>query len=102
MNFVALSEITEEYHIELYGYLEYGNKLNEFRNEQTKISYIEIVKEKGCYKEKPREVSLSEYIRHQIHHPENKKNERYTFEQLGQSINLMRDFIDTLSEEMNQ
>ena len=36
---------------------------------------------------------MSEYIRHQIHHPENTNNIRFTNEELQQSINDMRDFI---------
>ena len=41
----------------------------------------------------PMNVVLSEYIRHQIHHPENHYNDRYTREQLSESIELMRSFI---------
>ena len=37
---------------------------------------------------------LTEYIRHQIHHPENQNNPRYTREELKQSIDLMRVFIE--------
>ena len=37
---------------------------------------------------------VSEYIRHQIHHPENTHNARYTDEQLQASINDMRVFIE--------
>ena len=36
---------------------------------------------------------LTEYIRHQIHHPENILNTHYTQEELKQSINDMRAFI---------
>ena len=36
---------------------------------------------------------LSEYIRHQIHHPENTKNTHYTDDQLRESISQMREFI---------
>lgn len=39
------------------------------------------------------QITLTEYIRHQIHHPENIFNIRYTSEQLKESICLMRDFI---------
>ena len=37
---------------------------------------------------------LTEYIRHQIHHPENKNNTLYTTEELQESISLMRKFIE--------
>ena len=36
---------------------------------------------------------LSEFIRHQIHHPENTLNDRFTWEQLQESIRMMREFI---------
>ena len=36
---------------------------------------------------------LSEFIRHQIHHPENNLNDRFTREQLQESIRMMREFI---------
>ena len=37
---------------------------------------------------------ISEYIRHQIHHPENTHNLRYTDDQLQQSIRDMREFVE--------
>ena len=55
------------------------------------MSYIKD--SRGKYKR--RTNNLTEYIRHQIHHPENKNNTRYSDEQLGESINLMRVFIGT-------
>ena len=41
----------------------------------------------------PEKKVLTEYIRHQIHHPENILNPRFTFVQLEESVNLMREFI---------
>ena len=41
------------------------------------------------------DVALTEYIRHQIHHPENKENELFTDVELRSSIEMMRDFIKT-------
>ena len=40
-----------------------------------------------------KEVVLTEYIRHQIHHPENTHNRRFNDAELRQSIEDMRDFI---------
>ena len=40
------------------------------------------------------QITLTEYIRHQIHHPENTHNQKYNTEQLKQSICLMRHFIN--------
>lgn len=39
------------------------------------------------------QIILSEYIRHQIHHPENTHNTRFTADELEQSISEMRTFI---------
>ena len=41
-----------------------------------------------------KQVVLSEYIRHQIHHPENKLNDRFSQNELKKSIELMRDFLE--------
>ena len=38
-------------------------------------------------------LSLSTYIRHQIHHPENNLNDRYDTNKLIESINKMREFL---------
>jgi predicted ATP-dependent endonuclease of OLD family len=89
VNFLAFGEADEEYHNELYGYIESEGKLREYKNGKSTIKYKrekngQIVEE---------DIILSEFIRHQIHHPENKLNDRFTFEQLQESIKLMRDFV---------
>lgn len=93
VNFLAFSEISEEYHNELYGYIEFEGRLNDFKNGKTTIEYKKVLKDGNI---KSEQVILTDYIRHQIHHPENTNNTRYTNEQLGQSIELMRTFIGTL------
>ncbi len=94
VNFLAFSEITEEYHNELYGYIELESEMTNYRNGKATMPYnklrrdgITIVVEN---------IVLTDYIRHQIHHPENTNNTRYTNQQLSDSIELMRDFIMTL------
>ncbi|MDY6916097.1 MAG: AAA family ATPase [Candidatus Cloacimonadota bacterium] len=89
VNFLAFGESDEEYHNELYGYIESESKLNEYKNGKPKLKYKR--KRNGNVKEV--EIVLSEYIRHQIHHPENTLNKRFTFDQLQESIKLMREFI---------
>lgn len=42
------------------------------------------------------DITLTEYIRHQIHHPENDRNILYTYEQLNESIEMMREFISRM------
>lgn len=90
VNFSAFSEITEEYHNELYGYIEENNWLGEYKREKPTRKYIRVTRQG----ERSEDKILTEYIRHQIHHPENKKNVLYTSEELKESISLMRKFIE--------
>lgn len=94
VNFLAFSEITEEYHNELYGYIELEGELVNYRNGKTTMSYNQLMKDGTT---KLLQIVLTDYIRHQIHHPENLNNTRYTFTQLSDSINSMRNFIQTLT-----
>jgi hypothetical protein len=89
INFIAFRDLTEEYHNELYAYIEAEGLLGSFKRGKQTMVY------KKTYKgqEKEENIILSEYIRHQIHHPENSLNIKYTFEQLEESVNLMREFI---------
>jgi len=93
VNFLAFSEITEEYHNELYGYIELEGELTNFRNGKTTISYNKLQRDGSTRTE---QVVLTDYVRHQIHHPENTTNTRYTYENLSDSIILMRTFIQSL------
>ena len=90
VNYLAFSEITEEYHNELYGYIEEQGWLDEYKKGKRMLPYIRL-----CSNGTEREENkiLSEFIRHQIHHPENTRNRHYTEEELRTSICLMRDFI---------
>jgi predicted ATP-dependent endonuclease of OLD family len=90
----AFGESTEEYHNELYGYIESEQSLNDFKIGRQTVQYVKINRKNTT---KIENIILSEYIRHQIHHPENSLNQRYTNEQLQQSINEMRIFISQLS-----
>lgn len=92
VNFLAFGESDQEYHNELYGVIESEGLLNDYKNGKQTIPYIKIQRDNTT-----REVQIitSEYIRHQIHHPENLHNERYTDEQLQESITEMRTFIET-------
>lgn len=91
VNYLAFSEITEEYHNELYGFIEAEGQLSTFKNGKPTMSYTKVLRN-GTREE---QVILTEYIRHQIHHPENTHNQRYSFVELSESINLMRTFITT-------
>ena len=91
VNFLAFNEITEEYHNELYGFIEAEGWLNTYRTGKPTMNYTKIQRDGNTRAE---QKILTEYARHQIHHPENTNNTRFTNEQLRESINLMRDFIE--------
>lgn len=90
VNYLAFGELNEEYHNELYGYIESENLLNEFKDGKETIPYVRLKRNGETLEE---QKILSEYIRHQIHHPENTLNGRFSDEQLQRSISDMRDFI---------
>ena len=91
VNFTAFEEITEEYHNELYGFLESEGLINEFKNGKETMEYIRLRRDGSTLIE---QKVLTEYIRHQIHHPENIHNTRFTEVQLSDSIGLMRTYIN--------
>ena len=95
VNYLAFCDVSEEYHNELYGYLEIEGLLSDFKLKKSTMPYIKIKKVKITDEIQRTHVQciLTEYIRHQIHHPENNENVRFTEDQLKESINLMRDFI---------
>lgn len=39
------------------------------------------------------QIILTEYIRHQIHHPEKDRNELFTAAELAESIETMRQYL---------
>jgi predicted ATP-dependent endonuclease of OLD family len=90
VNFVAFNEVNDEYHNELYGYIESEGRLSDYKIGKSSISYIKIRQNGTTATE---QKILSEYIRHQIHHPENPHNTRFTKVELHQSITEMRQFI---------
>lgn len=90
VNYLAFSEITEEYHNELCGYIEEQGLLSEFKHGKATMPYVRIG---NGGQEIIEQKVLSEYVRHQIHHPENRRNTHYSALQLLASIQLMRDFV---------
>jgi len=89
VNYLAFDESNEEYHNELYGYIESEQLLNDYKSGKTTILYKKEFK--GNTSET--QIIQSEYIRHQIHHPENTQNSRFTNNKLQESIGEMRTFI---------
>ncbi|SOB58048.1 ATP/GTP-binding protein [Pseudodesulfovibrio profundus] len=90
VNFLAFNESDEGYHNELYGYIESEGWLSDFKDGKLTRSYTRLMRTGQTQQE---QKILSEYIRHQIHHPENAHNQRFTTEELRQSISEMRTFI---------
>ena len=89
INYIAFRDLTDEYHNELYGFIEAESWLNDFKINKEEVDYLRL---KGGNQITERRI-LTEYIRHQIHHPENTLNQRFTSMQLEESVNLMRDFL---------
>lgn len=89
INYLAFGEADEEYHNELYGYIDSQELLKEYFKGKPTQKYKKY-KNGKLIEEYP---TKTKYIRDQIHHPENTYNTRFTFEDLQQSIKDMRDFI---------
>lgn len=90
VNFAAFNEVTEEYHNELYGYIESEGHFTAYKNGRPTMEYIRQRRDNSTFSE---QKILTEYIRHQIHHPENVNNQRFTETQIEDSIIQMREFI---------
>ena len=90
VNFLAFNESDDGYHNELYGYIESEGWLSDFKDGKSTRPYTRL---KSNGQTQQEQKILSEYIRHQIHHPENPHNQKFTTDELGQSISEMRNFI---------
>lgn len=88
--FTSFGEVTEEYHDELYSHIEFNHWLNDYKQGKTTYPYNQILRDGSIG---IKQYTKTEIIRHQIHHPENPHNARYTNAELNQSINDMRTFI---------
>lgn len=94
VNFAAFNESSFEYHNELYGHIEAADQLPQYKEGKDKRPYIKVVRNNKTLNT---EIILTEYVRHQIHHPENTHNARFSEAELHESIHLMRAFIKTLA-----
>lgn len=90
VNFSAFDEASFEYHNELYGFIEAEGKLATFKAGQAMLPYSKLNRDGSTTEQ---QIVLTEYVRHQIHHPENETNRRFTDQELRQSIEAMRNFI---------
>lgn len=91
VNYIAFGEITEEYHNELYGFIEYKGWMTDYENGKPQRQY----KRERNGRLDSETISITRYIRHKIHHPENRHNKRYTDAELAQSIEEMRKYISS-------
>lgn len=107
INYRAFGICSNEFHNELYGYLQelavekYDEKYYDPKqfddflekyNISKDVDYIHIT-QKG---DKNYKTTLPTYIRHQIHHPENQKNEKFSENQLKESTDSL---IKVIEEE---
>lgn len=92
VNYLAFSEISEEYHNELYGYIEEQGLLSSYKQGKSTLQYIRVMRDGSTRND---QLTMTEYIRNQIHHPENTFNTRFSDTDLRTSIDLMRAFIQT-------
>jgi len=90
VNYLAFNEANEEYHNELYGFIESENELANYKSGKPTVSYNKIMRNGNV---NTIQIIKSEFIRHQIHHPENTNNTRFTNDELQLSIADMRTFI---------
>ena len=97
VNYFAFGEITEEYHNELYGYLQ-AKAIDEDADNSQEKKFDPWLQSKGCTITKPwtrinsngtnstNNVTIQTYIRNSIHHPENTLNVKYSEQELKDSI----------------
>lgn len=90
VNYVAFSDISEEYHDELYGYLVEQGLFESYKQGKPTVPYIRLLNNGNTRTE---QLTKTEYIRHQIHHPENTNNVHFSEAELKNSIEMMRAFI---------
>lgn len=95
VNYIAFSELSEEYHNELYGFIEEQDLLSTYKQSKPTVKYTRLMRDGSTRTD---EITMTEYIRHQIHHPENTYNVHFTDMDLHNSIESMREFIQSQSK----
>ncbi len=104
INFSAFGEYSEEYHDELYGYLQ-TIAIDEDQDNSGAKNFDNWLEKKDCEKSKTwirikkdgtkssESATLQTYIRNKVHHPENPHNAIYTSDELRDSIIQMRNIV---------
>lgn len=85
-----------EVNYELYGFLEYQRWHDDYKNGRPMRPYIKQCRDGSTRNER---CCLTDYVRHQIHHPENTLNSHYTEQELKTSIEDMRIYIRNRAEQ---
>lgn len=100
INFKAYNLPTIELHNELYGYLQNISSMRDSKEFDSWLMAHDLPTCKQWIKDqnvsKTMNVTLQTFIRHHIHHPENKLNPIYTENELDQSIREMIDLLKSL------
>jgi AAA15 family ATPase/GTPase len=107
VNYLAFGDINEEFHNELYGYLQ-SEAISEDSNNSSETGFDGWLQAKGCatmkvWQKEMRDgtirafnFTIQTYIRNKIHHPENVYNTGYIDAELKQSIEEMANIARTL------
>lgn len=95
ISFVNFGEVSPEYHDELYSHIEYIGWWNDYKQGKPTFAYNQL-KRDGSIQVK--QLVKTEIIRHQVHHPENHNNAEYTRQDMAQSINDMRHYIENKNQ----
>lgn len=88
VNYQAFELLSTDYHNALYGYIEAEGWKNNFDSQYPTVNYNR--ERNGIII--TQQITLTEKIRHIIHHPENRHN-TYTESELKESIERMRNYI---------
>lgn len=106
-NYIAMGDVSEEYHNELYGYLQ-SKAVDENPDNEKEKDFDNWLFNNGCIKklqwrrvkngvvQSPYDVTLHTYIRNFIHHPENTHNNKYSDAELKESIDKMMDICKNI------
>lgn len=92
INFLVFDDVSEAYHDELYSEIVKNEKKGyseDFEDWSKQNKKIYFNQKTG----KTDDISLSQCIRNQIHHPENDCNPKYTKKDLKNSINIMIEYL---------
>jgi hypothetical protein len=104
VNYDVFDIVSTDYHNELFAKaydLSEENNLTNFDKKITELNEdaYKIEKEYEQLKGKKFDCTLCTYIRHQIHHPENELNKRFTEHELEKSIKVLLLIIEKLEKK---